>query len=862
MRVSLRILFLNCAFIVGVASALAQAIPPPEEVIGHRVGADYSLAGWNTILKYYRLVDERSSRVNVRSIGRSTEGREMIVAEISAPETIRDIERQYEIQRRLHEGTATDEELARAKTVILVNLSMHSTEVGASQMGMELLYELATRNDESMQEILRNCVIQLVACANPDGLDKVKEWYDRTRAAGKEGAPMPWLYQKYVGHDNNRDWWLVSQQETKNVTRYLYKVGFPTIVYDVHQMGGNTARMFVPPFHDPTNPNIDPRITQGIFLIGAHMAAALAMNDKRGVVWGAIYDNWWQGGMRTTPQRHNIVAVLTETASANLASPVDVSPESLRGTTRGLPSYEPYVNFPDPWPGGRWSLRDIVEYQKITCWALFDLGAKHRTMWVQNQRALARKAIALGRQGSPFAWIIPPDQRQPEGVRQLLESLMATGVRAYRATSPFTADGKQYLAGTIVLPCAQPYRNHLKDVMEVQRYPRRFLYPGGPAEPPYDVAGWTAPLQMGVDAVQIGQPFEAALEELSEPPKPSAPSLRDAPAYVLPAGGVDNVPVALRLGRQGFTIGIVYEEVAGLKPGTIIVHRGNRANDSLRDALTKEAAERFIEIQPLPQFLPSGATRFAPPRIALYQPWVGNMDEGWTRFILEKYGIEYASIHNGDFRSDDLLQRFDVIVFADQSASSILEGTPASRTFEEYAGGIGEDGLRRLEQFVRAGGTLVLMDSASELAQRMGLPIQNALSGLRADTFFCPGSILRIRVDPTHPVGYGMPVESVAYFADSRAFDLGEGLDAQVVARYGEGNPLLSGFLLGEEHLSGKPAIVDVRLGEGHIVLFGFRVQYRGQSLDTFPLLFNSFLRGAVSGRGASRPASGAAASK
>jgi len=862
MRASLRILFAVSVFAVGVGSAHAQAIPPPEEVIGHRVGADYSLADWNTILGYYRLVGERSPRVNVRSIGRSTEGREMVVAEISSPETIREVDRQFQIQRRLHEGTAGDADLASAKTVILVNLSMHSTEVAASQMGMELLYELTTSSDERVREVLDNCVIQLVACANPDGLDKVKEWYDRTRAAGKEGAPMPWLYQKYVGHDNNRDWWLVSQQETKNVSRYLYSVGFPTIVYDVHQMGGSTARMFVPPFHDPTNPNIDPRITQGILLIGAHMAAALAMNDKRGVVWGAIYDNWWQGGMRTTPQRHNIVAVLTEVASANLASPADVPPESLRGATRGLPSYEPYVNFPDPWPGGRWTLRDIVEYEKIACWALFELGAKHREMWVENQRALARKAIALGEQGSPFAWVIPPDQRQPQGVRQLLESLMATGVRAYRAEAPFTADGKRYPAGTIVLPAAQPYRSHLKDIMEVQRYPRRFLYPGGPAEPPYDVAGWTAPLQMGVNAVQVDEPFEASLAELSEPPKPTAAPLPDAPAYVLPAGRLDNLPAALRLGSQGFTIGVVYEEVAGLMPGTIILHRGSRTGDELKSAIEREAAERFLDPQPLPQFLPSGATRFTAPRIALYQPWVGNMDEGWTRFVLEKYGVEYTSIHNSDFRSDGLLGRFDVIVFADQGASSILNGTPASRTFEEYAGGIGEEGLARLERFVRDGGTVVLMDGASELAASMGLPISDALDGLRADTFFCPGSILRIIVDPTHPVGYGMPVESVAYFARSRAFELGEGLDAQVVARYGDGNPLLSGFLLGEEHLSGKPAIVDVRLGEGHIVLFGFRVQYRGQSLDTFPLLFNSFLRGAVSGRGASRPASGAAASK
>lgn len=827
-------------------NALAKAIPPPEEVLGHRVGADYSLADWNTILRYYRLVDELSPRVHVRLIGRSTEGREMIVAEVSAPETIRDIARQFQLQRRLHEGTATDADLASAKTLILVNLSMHSTEVAASQMGMELLYELATSNDDRVRRVLDNCVIQLVACANPDGLDKVKEWYDRTRAAGKEGAPMPWLYQKYVGHDNNRDWWLVSQEETKNVTRYLYTVGFPTIVYDVHQMGGNTARMFVPPFHDPTNPNISPRITQGIFLIGAHMAAALAMNNKRGVVWGAIYDNWWQGGMRTTPQRHNIVAVLTEAASADLASPVDVRPDSLRGATRGLPSYEPYVNFPDLWPGGRWTVRDIVEYEKIACYALFELGAKHREMWVENQRTLAREAIALGEQGTPFAWVIPPDQRQPEGVRQLLESLMATGVRAYRAEAVFVADGREYPAGTIVLPCAQPYRNHLKDIMEIQRYPRRFLYPGGPAEPPYDVAGWTAPLQMGVNAVQVDQPFRVPLVELTEPPKPTSPHFSDAPGYVLLPGRVDNVPAALRLGRQGFAVGVVHERVAGLTPGTIILHRGSRSHQDLIAALDGEASQRFLDVRPLPQFLPSGMMWFTPPRIALYQPWTGNMDEGWTRFILEKYGVAYTSIHNADFQSDDLLERFDVIVFADQSASSILNGTPPERTFGEYAGGIGGEGLQRLERFVRRGGTLVLMDSATELAVRMGLPITNTLEGLQGDKFFCPGSILRILVNPMEPVGYGMPVESVAYFANSRAFEMGDSVDARVVARYGEGNPLLSGFLLGEEHLSGKPAILDVQLGDGHVVLFGFRVQYRGQSLATFPFLFNTFLRGAI----------------
>jgi len=834
------------ALLLAFVPTVGQRIPAPEEFLGHRVGADYHLADWATILRYYRVVDAASERVHLRNIGRTTEGREMVVAEISAPETIRNLDGQYAIQRRLHEGTATESDLSRAKTVVLVNLSIHSTEVAASQMGMELLYELATRQDEQVRAILQNCVIQLVACANPDGLDLVKAWYDRTRAAGKEGAPLPWLYQKYVGHDNNRDWWLVSQAETKNVTHFLYFVGFPTMVYDVHQMGGNTARMFVPPFHDPTNPNIDPRITQGILLMGAHMAYALQSEGKKGVVWGAIYDNWWQGGMRTTPQRHNIFAILTEAASANLASPVTVSPQQLRGATRGLPTYEPYVNFPDPWPGGRWTLRDIVEYEKIACYALFDLAAKYRDRWVRDQAALARDAIEAGKKGNPFAWVIPPDQRQPEGVRQLLESLLRTGVRAYRATRPFIADGTEYPTGTIVLPCAQPYRNHLKDVMEVQTYPQRLLYPGGPAEPPYDVAGWTAPLQMGVNAVQIERPFKLEWQELASPPMPNPRTLPpDAPAYVLDGSRVDDVPVALRLARQGFNVGMVYEPTQGLKPGALVVQRGSKTQEELTRALEREMSERWIEPRPLPAFLERGARRFTAPRVGLYQPWIGNMDEGWTRFVLEKYGVEYTSVHNDEIRKPDLKSRYDVLVFADQSPSSIIEGVSERVTFPEFAGGIGEEGVRNLRLFVEQGGTLVLLDGACDLAARLGVQVSDGLRGIGSAQFFCPGSILRTQVDTSHPLGYGMPEQSIAYFASSRTLEFGEGQPFRAVIRYGEGNPLLSGFLLGPEYVAGKVAAAEVPLGEGRIALFGFRVQYRGQALDTFKLLFNALVRAA-----------------
>ena len=839
----------SLVLLFATASALANPdIPAPEEVIGHKVGADYKLAGWKTILDYYRLLEKASDRVHLREIGKTTEGREMVIAEISSRPTIGNLRSFFGLQEKLHDPRKIKNEkdeqdlLKRAKTTILVNLSMHSTEVAAAQMGMELAYELASRDDPDTKQILDNCIILLVTCANPDGLDMVKEWYDRNLNTEFENARMPWLYQKYVGHDNNRDWWLVSQKETQNVSRYLYQVAYPTVVYDVHQMGGNGARMFVPPFHDPVNPNIDPVISQSIFLIGAAMAIDLAAAGKSGVVWGAIYDNWWQGGMRTVPQRHNIAAVLTEVASARIASPTRIAPSRLTGARRGLPSYDVYVNFPDPWPGGFWTLRDIVEYEKVACYALFRLGARYRDMWARNLLALSRKQLRLGTEEPPFAWLIPPDQRDPGAVRQLLKSLMLTGVEAFQATGSFSADGKEYSAGTIILPTTQPYRPHLLDIMQVQVYPDRPQYPGGPPDTPYDVAGWTAPLQMGIETVEIKEPFDAGMKRLEEPPKPERITLTDSNSYISLNQRNDDIPALFRFGRDGFNTGVLTEPREGMPRGALIVHRRDRTDGELRAAVQREHDASFSEFNPFGRFIGSGAQRITPPRVALYQPWTASMDEGWTRFTWEQHGIIFDTLHNSDIRAGGLRGSYDCLFIPSVGASSILNGS--SRMPEPYAGGIGEEGLASLKEFVENGGTLVLMDSACGLAERMGLPVNNSLQGLARTEFYCPGSILKLNVEPNHPLGWGMPEECIAYFAGSRAFMIEEegAKDVTVVARYGEGSPLMSGFLLGEEQIAGKPAVLDVRLGEGRVVMFGFRVQYRGQSLATFKLMFNAML--------------------
>lgn len=739
----------------------AQKIPSPESVIGFKVGADYKLADWATIRKYFDLLDKASPRVTVRTIGVTPMGREMIVAEITSEKNMRDMARLRGYLSKLHDprkigGQPEEREiLANAKPAVLINCSIHASEVAASQMSMDLAYELASSNDKQTIEILDNTIVEIIVGANPDGLDLVRDWYYKTKDSAFEEAPMPWVYNKYVGHDNNRDWWLVSQRETQIVSDYLYKSGFPTLLYDVHQMGGSGARFFVPPFFDPTNPNIDPIVSQSIFMLGGHMATDLASAGKQGVLWRAIYDNWWQGGMRTTPQRHNVVAILTEAASARGASPVVVRPEDLRGHDRGLPTYDRYVNFPDPWPGGTWRLRDIVDYELIASRSLLRLAARYRDMWIRNQLEMSRKQVLLGRTQAPYGWVWEAGK---PGSAQLAESLIRSGIEVSLAEESLTVNGKQFAAGSWVVLADQPYRAHVKDLMEVQVYPDRRVYPGGPAERPYDVAGWTAPLMMGVAWESAQSPVKAKLRPVR---------LSDVP----PVAGQD-------------------------------IQAGSR--------------------------------------VGLYQPWTANMDEGWTRFVFERYGVKFTTLRNADIRAGSLRAKFDCVFLPSQSPASILGGV--SRTFPEYAGGIGEDGLAELKKFAEEGGTLVLMDDASMLGARLGLPVKDAVSGIGREKFFCPGSILRTKVDMSQPLARGLPGESIAYFADARAFEIGPVADgsAKIVARYGEGNPLLSGYLLGPEYIAGKPAVVEFSIGKGRVILFGFGVQYRGQSIATFPYMWNA----------------------
>lgn len=854
------------------AASLSQTLKSPDDFIGHRIGADYKLARWETIVAYFRHAAEISARVNVHDMGLTTEGRPFIYAEISSDATIREIGRHRENQKKLADPRLIRDEaeekrlVDEAKVVVFINCNLHSTEIASSQMAMELLYDLATGDTPEIRDILDRTIVILVPSANPDGLEKVIEWYERSLGKPWEGGGMPWLYHTYAGHDNNRDWFMLNLTETQLESKVIYGEWFPHIVYDIHQMGSENARFFMPPFFDPKNPNIHPLTDDMMLIIGGHMAAELTRAGKQGILHSAMYDNWWQGGFRTTVYRHNMVGLLTEAASVNIASPLFQRLNDLDGGPRGMPDYGLRTNFPDPWPGGWWRLRDIVEYEKIACMSVFTLAARYHDLFQENYIKLGREAIERGNTEPPYAWIVPPDQRDIRAAYDMVRILHETGIEVHRAGKPFSADGVEYPAGTYIMYCAQPYRSHLVDMLERQDYPNRTRYPGGPPEQPYDMAGWTLSLKMGVRAIQVDHPFDAETAELDSIPLPAFTTPGGGSTYAVRAGSDDDFRLMNRLYRAGVGMDIVTkpDAVKGgdgqfLPAGSIIVHDSgklNKSRESIGSGLTSllESASN-----------PSGGTvkKARKPRLALYQPWTASADEGWTRFVLDSHEYDYTSLHNAEIRAGNLRDRYDCIVLPSVGANSIVEGNGPDTTEPQYVGGIGPEGIVSLQEFVRGGGTLVCIDASCSLPIRhFNIPVKNVLDGTSSSDFFCPGSVLRLWVDTAHPVGFGMPEWTSAYFSRSQAFDIDTAetekkdgaknarkpenrYPAKVVARYSDTVLLESGWIHGGDLIADKPAIVDVGYEKGHIVLIGFAVQHRGQTAGTYRLLFNA-IQGSV----------------
>ena len=850
---------------LAVLFATAGPLPAqtsPEAFLGHKVGQDRMLADYGQIESYFRKLDQESPKLRLHEIGMSTLGKTMIMAVITAEENMARLDHYRDIARRLKDSRGLSPQEAKqlaeeGKTILLITCSLHATEIAASQMSMELAYDLVTgKTPFDAGQALKDVIVLLVPSSNPDGHQMVTEWYRKYVGTKYEGGAMPWLYHHYAGHDNNRDWFMLNLAETRAVTKVLYHDWFPQIHIDHHQMGSTGARCFIPPYMDPPLPNVQPLLWRGINFLGSAMAYDLQKDGLGGVVNGRSFTGWWIGACDDTSWLHNTIGLLSELASVRIASPIYIEP------TEVPRSYaEKRMDFVDPWPGGWWRLRDLVDYELVLSKTLLNMARLHKEDFLYGSYLMSKKSVEKKDKGQPFAFVIPSEQPDPPTTLRMLDTLKLGGVEIHRAPEAFVAGGRYYPAGSFVVLTAQPYKAYAWALLERQKYPDLRQYPGGPPVPPYDNAGWTLPLQMGVLCDQIDKPFETKLVMLEEVPVPAVKAPGDEAAFVALDSRVNaSYAVVFALLKDKAEIwrskGPVQGEGFTAAAGSFLVKNTPAVRKALPGLLEKWNTEAFGLADA------SGVERAAVrnPRIGLYQSWRANMDEGWTRYVFDDLGIAFTPLRNKDFGSvkgkpADLRAAFDVIVFASEDSEVIKTGRRgdgperarvASPMPPEYEGGIEKEGIDALKAFVEEGGTVVTLNAASTLGfKELGAPARNALERVERTRFFCPTSILSLDVDNTTPIGYGLPESTPAVFAGSLAMETWIppfGWDRKVVASYPEDDILLSGWLLGEDVIARKAAVVDTAYKKGRVVLIGVRSQHRAQSHGTYKFLLNALL--------------------
>jgi len=750
------------ALSIVVSPLSAQSVPTPREYFGFDIGEDRKLANWDQLTAYYEILASGSPRISMESLGPTEIGQPFVMLTITSPENHERLEELHEIQMKLSDPRTVsgEDELDRlfdmGKTVVMITHGIHATEVGGSQSAARLAHIMASSNDEKILEILDNVIFLQIPSLNPDGLQWVANWYNEHVGTEFEAAPLPWLYQFYTGHDNNRDWYAFTQNETIH-TVAAQNDWHPQIVHDIHQMGANGARIFFPPYIEPWEPNIDPALTAAVSQLGTYMAAELTSQGKKGVVVNAQYDAFTPA--RAYMHYHGGARILSETASARLASPTIVSPDRL-GPGRNFDASKRSWNFPNPWEGGAWGLPDIVDYQTSGALALLTNAAKNRRYWLENFYGVNKRAVDKWDQW-PDAWIIPAEQDNQTGVKYALRSLVMADVEVHRAETSFAIQGMQFPAGSYVIPMKQPYAGFANSMLEIQHYPDLREYPGGPPQRPYDVTAHTFGYLFDFEAVAIDGDLGVTLSEAI-----------DAPDF------------------------------------------------------------DFV--------LPDHLSGSDVPRIAMYKSWQEPMPAGWQRWVFDEYQMPYDTLHDADIRGGGLSD-YDVLIFQAQDAGSIRSGFREGQLPLQYTGGLGDVGVAAVEAFVQNGGRVIAIEAATDfVVDLFDLDVSNATRGLSNSDFYIPGSILRLELDASSEINEGMSNEmSSWYWRSSMAYEVNDPR-IRVAARYGSGDPLLSGWVLGGERIAGKPAILEADIGEGSVVLFGFQPNYRAQTVATWPLLFNA----------------------
>jgi len=878
--------------LAAVSVAMAQA-PTPESVLGHKPGEDFYLASYDDSLGYFQKLARATDKLKLVQVGKTTQGRDWYIAIISSARNLADLARHRDTAKRLALVKGLTDEQAHTlahngKVIVHIDGGLHATEVAPAQMTIQLAYNLVTANDPDTAAILDNVILLLWFSINPDGQNMVAKWYRGNLGTPYEVSSMPGLFQEYIGHDNNRDGYMNNMIESQVITRTELEY-YPNVNYDHHQSAPFPARIWIPPFGDPVSLNPHPLMYRWVNVFGTAMAAWLDEHDMPGAMHRGRFDDWYPGFVDHVNNFRNTVSFLTETALYEYATPHFYTTSDFPAQSQDLRSQ---IFYSSPWRGGWWRLGDAVRYTLGASMAVLDTAAKNREELLFDRYRAGRDVIERFTKDPPYAYVIPREQRDTPTAATLVEKLLIDGIEVHQATHEFAANGSTYKEGDWVVLMDQPFAALVKELFDIQKYPTLPGMPtaaapataaaaggggrgaapagagaatasaatgggrggrggggGAPSGPgaaagegapagaapaaatqtPYDVTGWTLPVQMGVEVVAVTQPVSDAARRMLRKIERVAP----VEGKVEGAGPVfafsRNSNAALRAVNEILAAGGTVS--FGKGDGTIYA-TGNAGAILKKDGVDAKSLTAAPEAWPVKA-----------PRIGIYQPWSGNIDEGWTRWILEQFRFPFGVLHNSDVRDGHLRDRYDTILVAEMATRQIMDGMRPGTVPGQYAGGIGDEGAQALRDFVTAGGTLVTLGNAASFAiDQFNLPVSNALAGLRQDQFFCSGSLLRVEIsDPKHPVAAGLPLTPAVMFERNQAFDTRPTFRGRILATYlKDRNPLVSGYLLGAEAIQGKAAALDANYGSGHIVILGFRPQWRGQSHGTYKFLFNA----------------------
>jgi len=855
-----------------VPAQAPTTIPSPESVLGFVPGSDRQLMDYEQLTGYLERLAAASDRVEMREVGTTPLGRTMYVAFISSAENIERLDELREINQEL----ALDPDIAedrrsalieRGRVFVMEALSMHSGEVAPSQSLPLYAYDLATTDDPDLLRQMNDVVLMMVPCHNPDGMDMVVEHYRKYLGTTYEGSSLPRVYHKYVGHDNNRDFVALTQEDTQVISRLYSTEWYPQVLVEKHQMGSTGPRYFVPPNHDPIAQVIDEGLWNWSAVFGANLARDMTADGLQGVASHWVFDDYWPGSTETSHWK-NIISFLTEAASCKTATPVFIEPTELNARGKGLSEYKKGVNMLDPWPGGTWSLGDIVEYELSSMASILETAAANRRQILTFRNDLCRKEVEKGRTEAPYYFVFPRKQSDPGELAALVGLLEMHGIDVDRLTADTVVGDRHLSAGDVVVSLAQPYRPFVKEMLEAQTYPERHYTPGGELIRPYDITSWSLPLHMGVKVFQIdtrSTDLEERLESLPEDAfKVDTKLPDDIWAIAYPASSNQSYAAVFAALDAGLGVGRIAQPFGPdgqqLPAGSFFILAGSKGRTALQSIVDQTAiAPTVFESEITVPRVP-----VRKPRIALVETFFHDMDAGWTRYLFDDYGISYRVLHPGDFEDADLARDFDVIVFPDASEDVLTKGKykrgdryVVNDYPPEFRKPISKDGLAKLTAFIEGGGTVVSWgDSTALFTDGLAAPVSDDADGDTIeipvrdisddlDEVSVPGAFLAVDFLPGHPLTWGMPERGGAFSRGHPVFATSIptlDTDRRVVAIYPDRDLLLSGFLEGEDELQNKAVMVWVRAGKGQLVLYGIRPQFRGSTPATFKLVFNALL--------------------